>query len=122
MSNIIQPTTSISQTTKDISQITQTGKITLPPLTYKQEDIYNKLSDPVQQAEYLIRILSLNKISHIPDPITEKIKDDISRENDIEELYLDLISRCEESYFPIFNRLTTFDLMEFLHPTHNPLF
>lgn len=102
------------------SEQTPDKSISLPTLTPAQEKELETISNPLEKAERLIKMLG--KIHYNIDPIAQQIKNDIHINDKIQTLYWNLIDDCENNYSIIFNKLHSGHLLEFLHPNHEPLF
>lgn len=100
----------------------KTNKPILPSLTSIQDKELEKISDPFIAAESLIKMLELERYPLTIDPILQQVLTDMEREKNVENLFWAIVSDCEDAGFPLFNRLNSSHLLEFLHPDHRPLF
>lgn len=91
----------------------------LPSLSPEGEEELARLGSSGARALELIRMLGLTRDNQ-PDPELRKILDKNSREQAVRELYLEIRDDCEANGWPLFNRLSSWEFLEFLYPGHEP--
>jgi len=88
----------------------------IPDLTPIQEKQIEELPDILDKIDMLLKILN------IPDNLEpdNSHMEPFEREDKVRHLYENIIEDCQTS--GILNSLTSFDLLYFLYPDHNPPF
>lgn len=103
------------------SAVDKTSPI-LPTLNPTQEQELDGVKDPLERAERMIKMLGLDKHALAADPDAQQLAENLAREEKIYDLYWNIVDHCEKLYSPLFNRLNSYHLMEFLHSEHRPIF
>ena len=93
----------------------------LPELTAEQETEIDSVSGSYNQAMKLISILGI-QTPLTPDPIAEENIKNFILEQEVEDMYWQIKSECEEQGTGLFNNLRLSELMYFFYPNYKPNF
>jgi hypothetical protein len=90
----------------------------LPNLTLKQEEHLETIEDTLEKVETLLKMINI--------PLSDDAEPDLSHmkqfyiEDNINDLYYRIKERTE--HIGLYKHLSSFDLLYFLHPNHDPPF